>query len=246
MKKFISGLLAGFILSTATTAFAIGETNVTAIMGKVGIKVNNVPITEETLLYNGTTYVPLRAISTILGADVDYDAGTRTALIFSENFGVAPLPENYKKTTSTTSTANTNETASKRITKAEYEDRKAEIENTYESTLSDLRKTWQDVQYAYTTGEKIFKAQDLTEQIAKLKEEERSFANAVTLTGQNHHDQIVQQIKQYEGLQAAYEYDWNNIKAQYKEAEATYKQRKQEAEDKKNADLAALEKEYKK
>lgn len=43
----------------------------------------------EVFVYNGTTYVPIRAISEAFGCDVSYDANTKTAII-NEKDTVAP------------------------------------------------------------------------------------------------------------------------------------------------------------
>lgn len=81
MKKLLCGLLAGIVIGTGTSVFAYNTQTINAIFGKVKLVVDNKPIAQETLLYNGTTYVPLRAAGEALGKVVTYDAENSTAYI---------------------------------------------------------------------------------------------------------------------------------------------------------------------
>jgi len=82
LKRFIAGLIAG-ILITAGTTYALAEStmNITVIFDRIKLVVDGTPINQQTLLYNGTTYVPLRAAAEALGKEVGYDAATNTAYI---------------------------------------------------------------------------------------------------------------------------------------------------------------------
>ncbi|MDR2712815.1 MAG: copper amine oxidase N-terminal domain-containing protein [Clostridiales bacterium] len=47
--------------------------NISADLDKIKVTVNGKKISTPTIIYSGTTYVPLRAISEMLGCSVDYD-----------------------------------------------------------------------------------------------------------------------------------------------------------------------------
>ncbi|GHU76641.1 hypothetical protein FACS1894188_09480 [Clostridia bacterium] len=68
----------------STTVFAAEQTEyIDAVFGQIKVYVNGQKVNKETLLYNGTTYVPLRATAEILKKQVNYDELTRTASINS-------------------------------------------------------------------------------------------------------------------------------------------------------------------
>lgn len=79
MKKFVSGLIVGLILATTLGTMAANN-EVTAVFAKFNFVVNGEVKQLETdpLVYQGTTYLPVRVISNILGYDVTYKADTRT------------------------------------------------------------------------------------------------------------------------------------------------------------------------
>jgi len=82
LKRFIAGLIAGIMITAGTTyAFAESTMNITVIFDRIKLVVDGTPISQQTLLYNGTTYVPLRAAAEALGKAVGYDAATNTAYI---------------------------------------------------------------------------------------------------------------------------------------------------------------------
>lgn len=81
MKKFISGLVVGIMLMSVTPIMAETQQSINAIFGRVKLVVNNKSVQQETLLFNGTTYVPLRATAEILGKEVSYDNNSSTAYI---------------------------------------------------------------------------------------------------------------------------------------------------------------------
>lgn len=81
MRKFITGLLVGLILASTVSVFADSTQTISAVFGKVKLMVDGKAIDRETLLYNGTTYVPLRAAGEALGKEVTYDNNTSTAYL---------------------------------------------------------------------------------------------------------------------------------------------------------------------
>lgn len=96
MKKciqgFISGILITIILSVLITSYADSWTQtIEAVFNKVNITVNSKPIVADNILYNGTTYVPIRAVSEALGKDVGWNGDTNTASI-NDKIVITPKP----------------------------------------------------------------------------------------------------------------------------------------------------------
>ncbi|MCL2146341.1 MAG: copper amine oxidase N-terminal domain-containing protein [Synergistaceae bacterium] len=56
-----------------------------ASFNEISLYLNNIKVDKETLLYNGTTYVPLRAISEILGLEVEYDYETKSVYLTTKS-----------------------------------------------------------------------------------------------------------------------------------------------------------------
>lgn len=83
LKGLAVGLIAGVCLTSAVTAFADNAQVISAVFDKVNLKVNGATLNAKTLLYDGTTYVPIRNVAEALGAEVKYDAQTATADIVS-------------------------------------------------------------------------------------------------------------------------------------------------------------------
>lgn len=109
MKKTIKQNLKGFLLGAIVVAIlmstAIGEQvrkTISVIHNSVNITLNNEKVDISTLLYGGTTYVPLREIAEILGQEVDWDGDTNTANIYNKgtNNAIADMDkisqENYE------------------------------------------------------------------------------------------------------------------------------------------------------
>lgn len=85
MKKFVAGFLCCAILMSGMTVFAEGVTKtIDAVFGQVKLVVDGKAVDKETLLYDGTTYVPLRAAAEALGKEVSYDDASNTAYIGGE------------------------------------------------------------------------------------------------------------------------------------------------------------------
>ncbi|MFA4885664.1 MAG: GerMN domain-containing protein [Desulfotomaculaceae bacterium] len=83
MKKvFISCLV--LVLVIITSSLAMGNNLIELInvhRNKVILEVNTIRVTTDNFLYNGTTYVPIRAVSELLGKDVGWNAYTNVASI---------------------------------------------------------------------------------------------------------------------------------------------------------------------
>lgn len=104
MKKFLSGLAIGVMLMSSTSVYAESQKNINAIFGRVKLVVNSQSVEEETLLYNGVTYVPLRAVSETLDKEVSYDSNTSIAYI-DEKGTNRKISDNNNATSSNTSTS---------------------------------------------------------------------------------------------------------------------------------------------
>lgn len=94
MKKFISGLVVGALISGCLSAYASGGTLIEVFYGVKNIVINNQPKmpTQKPFIYNGATYVPLRFVADNLGQDVNWDAKTKTIYIGQNVQGVTIYP----------------------------------------------------------------------------------------------------------------------------------------------------------
>lgn len=84
MKKVLRYFIIGVIILTLLMGTAIGETitqTIQVVYNSVNLTVNGTKIQADNILYNGTTYVPLRAVSEALGKEVGWDQATMTASI---------------------------------------------------------------------------------------------------------------------------------------------------------------------
>ena len=55
--------------------------SINVVLNSINITVNGYEVKADNILYNDTTYVPLRAIAEMLNKNVEWDANTRTASI---------------------------------------------------------------------------------------------------------------------------------------------------------------------
>ena len=91
MKKYLAGLLSGMMVMASVSVFADGVVkNFDAVVGKVQVVLNGERLHQETVLIDGTTYLPIRAVAEMLGLEVKYDEATATAYLDSASFGGAP------------------------------------------------------------------------------------------------------------------------------------------------------------
>ena len=79
MKRFVAGLIIGLMLGMSGVAIA-DDGYVQAVFAKFRFVVNGVEKDPgvDPLVYQGTSYLPVRAISNMLGYDVTYKADSRT------------------------------------------------------------------------------------------------------------------------------------------------------------------------
>ncbi|WP_161631189.1 copper amine oxidase N-terminal domain-containing protein [Paenibacillus pinihumi] len=80
MKKVILALSLGLLIGSATTAVAATNKTVQATVSKFVIKVNGAEKTlkNSPIVVDGTTYLPLRDVAGLLGAEVKYDGKAKT------------------------------------------------------------------------------------------------------------------------------------------------------------------------
>jgi hypothetical protein len=85
MKKLLAGLIVGFMIGAAGTAIAADET-VQAKFAKFNFVIDGEKVDPgaDPLVYQGTTYLPVRVISNMLGYDVVYRADSRTIEIWDQ------------------------------------------------------------------------------------------------------------------------------------------------------------------
>lgn len=81
-KWFIIGIIFTLIITLSFPSLAyVAKQKIEVTFNEIKIKVNNADVTKPNILYNGTTYVPLRAIGEILNKDVVWEGATKTAHI---------------------------------------------------------------------------------------------------------------------------------------------------------------------
>ena len=83
MKKLILGLVIGMMIGSATVALAADDllgTEIKAVFAGFNLKINGTEKVLETtpLVYNGTSYLPVRDMANLVGYDVTYKADSRT------------------------------------------------------------------------------------------------------------------------------------------------------------------------
>lgn len=84
MKKFITAILICMLLTTTVFAEQITKT-IEVAFNAINIEVNGQKVKADNFLYENTTYVPLRAISELLGNEVTWVQETQTAEIKGDN-----------------------------------------------------------------------------------------------------------------------------------------------------------------
>lgn len=94
MKKQVKGFVIGLIVATLLmgTVFAAGgQRTIDVFFNSVNLTVNDDVVRADNILYEGTTYVPLRSIAEMLDKDVGWDQPTRTASINDKAIQSGPI-----------------------------------------------------------------------------------------------------------------------------------------------------------
>lgn len=94
MKKMVCGIIIGLMIGTVGTAIAATNETVQAVFAEFNLVINGEVKTLETvpLVYNGTSYLPVRELSNLVGYNVTYLADSRTIQL-SETEGPEPALE---------------------------------------------------------------------------------------------------------------------------------------------------------
>lgn len=83
MKDIFKGIIVGIIITallfTALPGFAVNMETIQVAFNSINLEVNGQPVSTQNILYEGTTYVPLRKAAEMLGKVVTWDGETRTA-----------------------------------------------------------------------------------------------------------------------------------------------------------------------
>ena len=99
MKKRIPAIILMFTLFLTTSYAANTYRKTITVTSGVNVEFNNeaIDMTDangkavEAFIYNGTTYVPIRAVSNAFGADIGYDRNTQTISIYDDFTEIAML-----------------------------------------------------------------------------------------------------------------------------------------------------------
>lgn len=80
MKKAVIGLVLGLLIGISGTAIAATNETVQAVFAKFKFIVNGEEkeLEADPLVYQGSTYLPVRVVANLLGYDVTYKADSRT------------------------------------------------------------------------------------------------------------------------------------------------------------------------
>ena len=82
-KAVVFCLLGAMALGTCTVSAANGTKNISATFRNIKIVVDGkeVSTSAEPFIYNGTTYLPIRAVGEAVGKEVTWNAGTNTVYL---------------------------------------------------------------------------------------------------------------------------------------------------------------------
>lgn len=81
MKKKLLALVLVLVLTPTVALASVGSEQITVQRNVATVTVNGEKVDTDSFVYNGTTYVPLRAVSENLGSTVDWNNTTKTAAI---------------------------------------------------------------------------------------------------------------------------------------------------------------------
>ncbi len=88
MKSVMLGIVLGGMIFGSAGVFAKGiSRNIDVVFGKLDIFVNGEKTKNETISYDGTTYVAIREVAEKLGATVNYDGETLAVYIEGKDYG---------------------------------------------------------------------------------------------------------------------------------------------------------------
>ena len=74
MKKFLSGVFSGILLTAGVTSYAEVNSLVgKAIQGEYTVRFDGVPLDKKAIVVDGTSYLPVRTMANVLDLNVDFD-----------------------------------------------------------------------------------------------------------------------------------------------------------------------------
>lgn len=100
MKKTIKGFILGLIIATLLMSTVLGagvKKTIDVAFNSVNLTVNGKKVGADNILYNGTTYVPLRAAAEALDKEVGWDGNTNTASINDKELQESEKPKEEPK-----------------------------------------------------------------------------------------------------------------------------------------------------
>lgn len=91
MKKAIIGLVAGMLIGSAGMAAAATTQTVQATLAKFSFSINGEKqsLSNDPLVYKGSTYLPVREVAGLTGYEIEYDNATKSINLKSEVSSVA-------------------------------------------------------------------------------------------------------------------------------------------------------------
>src|SRR5574343_1231874 len=93
IKDIIIGIIVGCVLIGTTPVLADSITqSIEVVLNSVKVQIDGENLNANTILYNGTTYLPMRAVAEAVGKDVEWNQSTMTANITDKNNTDATLP----------------------------------------------------------------------------------------------------------------------------------------------------------
>lgn len=82
MRKFLIGVLVGYLLMMTTPVLADSILqSIDVVLDSVQVQVDGEKLDANTILYNGSTYLPMRKVAEAVGKDVEWNGDTMTANI---------------------------------------------------------------------------------------------------------------------------------------------------------------------
>jgi hypothetical protein len=100
LKKELKGFVIGVIstsLLLGGTVFADGiKQTIEVVFNSVNLTVNGQKVQADNILYDGTTYVPLRKVADMVGKDVGWDGTTNSASINDKGYSDKSSQKSYK------------------------------------------------------------------------------------------------------------------------------------------------------
>lgn len=85
MKKFTIGILVGCLLMMTTPVLADSILqSIDVVLNGVNVQLEGQGVEVNSILYNGTTYLPMRKVAELVGKDIEWHGDTMTANIIEK------------------------------------------------------------------------------------------------------------------------------------------------------------------